>query len=248
MPLSLLQRPPSPHGYVIACSLQLQQRTRMPAPARLLLPRCLTLAHVTYLLLHPHVPFLGRSRTLSSGTPADTPPPCVPPLFSSHHHPLPHQSQAPPSFRAGCLRKLAALMRENADKLAELDGVSMGQPVSIHNRYSGLAGKSLEHAADLAETYLGGTASTNTPGFLNLSLKVPYGVVTGICPWNVPLIMMANKMGAATAAGNVMIIKSSEKSPLSTSFVAGLSVEAGFPPGVFQVLTGAGLTGKLLAE
>lgn len=70
---------------------------------------------------------------------------------------------------------------ENADTLAELDAVSMGKPVFAHTRESMIAANHLKHAADLAETYLGGTASTNTPGFFNFSLKVPYGVVAGIC-------------------------------------------------------------------
>ncbi|KAK9897852.1 aldehyde dehydrogenase [Cystobasidium minutum MCA 4210] len=157
-------------------------------------------------------------------------------------------AESPPSVRAECLRKLADLMVENASTLAELDAVSMGKPVLAHNRECGLAAKHLKHAADLAETYLGGTASTNTPGFFNFSLKVPYGVVAGICPWNVPVIMLTAKAGPAIAAGNCMIIKTSEKSPLSGSFIAGLTVKAGFPPGVLQVLSGAGLTGKLLSE
>jgi len=161
---------------------------------------------------------------------------------------FPAWSSAHPSVRAGCLRKLAQLMRQNGDKLAELDGISMGKPVSAYGRELEVATKSLEHAANLCETFLAGNATTNTPGFLNLSLKVPYGVVAGICPWNVPLIMFAHKAGDSLAAGNCTIIKSSEKSPLSTSFVAGLTEEAGFPAGVLQVLTGAGLTGKLLAE
>jgi acyl-CoA reductase-like NAD-dependent aldehyde dehydrogenase len=57
----------------------------------------------------------------------------------------------------------------------------MGKPVKIHFRDTMVATKHLKHAADLAETYLGGTASTNTPGFFNFSLKIPYGVVAGIC-------------------------------------------------------------------
>lgn len=57
----------------------------------------------------------------------------------------------------------------------------MGKPVFAHKRENMLAANHLKHAADLAETYLGGTASTNTPGFFNFSLKVPYGVVAGIC-------------------------------------------------------------------
>lgn len=57
----------------------------------------------------------------------------------------------------------------------------MGKPVAAHIRENMVASRHLKHAADLAETYLGGTASTNTPGFFNFSLKVPYGVVAGIC-------------------------------------------------------------------
>lgn len=70
---------------------------------------------------------------------------------------------------------------ENANALAELDAVSMGKPVLAHMRENSLAANHLKHAADLAETYLGGTASSNTPGFFNFSLKVPYGAVAGIC-------------------------------------------------------------------
>lgn len=60
--------------------------------------------------------------------------------------------------------------------------------------------------------------------------------------------MFTAKAGPSIAAGNCMIIKTSEKSPLSGAFIAGLTEKAGFPPGVLQVLTGAGLTGRLLAE
>lgn len=66
--------------------------------------------------------------------------------------------------------------------------------------------------------------------------------------WNVPIIMFAAKAGSSLAAGNCMIIKTSEKSPLSGALIAELSAKAGFPPGVLQVLSGAGLTGRLLAE
>lgn len=57
-----------------------------------------------------------------------------------------------------------------------------------------------------------------------------------------------SKIGPATAAGNAMILKSSEKSPLGSSFLAGLTVEAGFPPGIINVVSGAGDTGRLLSE
>jgi aldehyde dehydrogenase (NAD+) len=62
-----------------------------------------------------------------------------------------------------------------------------------------------------------GTSSLNTPGYVNLTFKQPFGVVAAIIPWNVPLLFFANKVAPALAVGNTVVLKSSEKAPLTAS-------------------------------
>merc|ERR1711939_588042 len=81
-----------------------------------------------------------------------------------------------------------------------------------------------------------------------MTVRQPFGVCAGIIPWNVPGIMFVYKSGQALAAGNAMIIKTSEKAPLSSLLFAKLALEAGVPGGALQVLGGLGDTGRLLAE
>ncbi|GAA5873019.1 hypothetical protein JCM1840_007298 [Sporobolomyces johnsonii] len=134
------------------------------------------------------------------------------------------------------LNKLADLLEQNVDKIAELDAISMGRPIRFSRTFTGSEG--LRSAAALAGSVLG-ESSMLSAGQLGLTLLQPFGVCAGILPFN---------LGPAVAAGNAMILKSSEKSPLSAAFVAGLTREAGFPPGIVQVIAGAGETGRLLAE
>jgi aldehyde dehydrogenase (NAD+) len=97
-------------------------------------------------------------------------------------------------------------------ELAELEALSMGKPISeymdagyaaVHFNYFGEAG------------YAQGHTTLNTPGFLNMSLKQPFGVVGIIIPWNAPLVFFSKKVAPAVAAGNTVVLKSSEKAPLT---------------------------------
>jgi aldehyde dehydrogenase (NAD+) len=81
-----------------------------------------------------------------------------------------------------------------------------------------------------------------------MTFRQPFGVCAGIIPWNAPLGMTILKAAPAVAAGNVIIIKTSEKSPLSPLIIARLVKEVGFPPGVIQILHGPGKTGAMLAS
>ncbi len=85
-----------------------------------------------------------------------------------------------------------------------------------------------------------GETSLNTPGFVNLSFRQPYGVTGAIVPWNGPIFMLCNKIGPGLVAGNTMVLKSSEKSPLSALTVARLCQEIGLPKGVLNILSGFG--------
>lgn len=85
-----------------------------------------------------------------------------------------------------------------------------------------------------------GTSSLNTPGFMNISIRQPYGVCAAIIPWNAPLVFLIKKLAPALAASNTMVLKTSEKAPLSSDRVVAMLGEAGFPPGVVNIVHGHG--------
>lgn len=85
-----------------------------------------------------------------------------------------------------------------------------------------------------------GTSSLNTPGFINISLRQPYGVCAAIIPWNSPLVFFSKKLASALAAGNTVVLKTSEKAPLTVDRAATMLTDAGFPPGVVNVVHGHG--------
>ncbi|KEF58269.1 uncharacterized protein A1O9_06195 [Exophiala aquamarina CBS 119918] len=151
------------------------------------------------------------------------------------------------SKRAGILRKFSDLMAENASKLAELDAICMGKPISAHRG-------EVETACDITNFFAGqveqayGQTSLNAPHHLNISLRQPFGVVAAIVPWNFPTMIWCHEVPPACGAGNAIILKTSEKSPLSGLFLAQLALDAGFPPGIVNVVSGAGPTGELLSS
>ncbi|KAK4935982.1 hypothetical protein LTR10_023069 [Elasticomyces elasticus] len=140
--------------------------------------------------------------------------------------------------RAAYFYKLADLFEQHNDQLALLEAVSMGRPVSTYTE--GLASaRFLRYMAGKA-TDIQGESSLQTAGFVNITLRQPYGVCAAITPWNAPVTMMTFKMGPAVIAGNTLIAKSSEKAPLTSLLIAKLVKEAGFPPGVINILNGHG--------
>ena len=97
----------------------------------------------------------------------------------------------------------------------------------------------LRYSASLAMDVTG-ESSLNSPEFVNISLRQPFGVGAAIVPWNGPTFMLANKIGPGLVAGNTMVVKSSEKSPLSALVIARIANEIGLPKGVLNVLSGFG--------
>ncbi|WP_342595987.1 aldehyde dehydrogenase [Salinicola lusitanus] len=152
-----------------------------------------------------------------------------------------------PTARKHALLRLAGLMERHRDTLALLDTLDMGKPISsAQSDVSGAIG-CIRHQAESIDKLYGEVAPTGDDT-LALVLREPLGVVAAIVPWNFPLMMTAWKIGPALAAGNSVILKPSEKSPLSALYLASLAREAGLPSGVFQVLPGFGHTvGKALA-
>jgi aldehyde dehydrogenase (NAD+) len=120
-----------------------------------------------------------------------------------------------PGQRGAPMKKLAALIRESHDELASLEALSMGRPVRTYFE-SGMAAERFEYFA-AAGYDIKGSSSLNTPGFTNITLKQPFGVVAVIIPWNVPLVFLSGKVAPALAAGNTVVLKSSEKAPLTVS-------------------------------
>ncbi|KIV79891.1 hypothetical protein PV11_07432 [Exophiala sideris] len=140
--------------------------------------------------------------------------------------------------RNSYLNKLADAIERNGEEIAYLEAITMGKPYvddfSIKFSVQFLryfAGKALDVAGD---------SSINTTGMVTLSLRQPFGVCGAITPWNVPLLMLVNKLGPALATGNTLVVKSSEKSPLSSLVIGRLAQEIGLPRGVLNILSGYG--------
>ena len=146
-----------------------------------------------------------------------------------------------PSERTKCLWRFAELIEQHADALAQLDALDNGKPFeTVKTVDVPLAAEHLYYYAGWCSKVEGNTIPTNTRGMLNYTVREPIGVVGLIVPWNYPLLMAAWKFAPALAAGNCVILKPAEQTPLSALYIAQLSGEAGFPPGVFNVVPGFG--------
>ncbi|GGY13123.1 aldehyde dehydrogenase [Paludibacterium paludis] len=160
------------------------------------------------------------------------------------HGEWPHMA---PRERAGILKRFAALIREHNDELALLETLDMGKPIGDSTTIDAPgAAYCVDWYAEAIDKVPGEVAPVD-PKLVGLVTREPIGVVGAIVPWNFPLLMASWKFAPALAAGNTVIVKPSEKSPLSAIRLAALAREAGIPDGVFQVLPGGGATGKALA-
>ena len=151
-------------------------------------------------------------------------------------------SHSAPSDRKKVLLRLAALIRDNADELALLECLDMGKPISdaLAVDVPGAAGVWQWYAEAIDKIY--DEVAPTGRGDLALVRREPLGVVGAVVPWNFPLDMAAWKCAPALAAGNSVVLKPAEQSPLSALRLAELATEAGVPDGVFNVLPGFGET------
>ncbi|KAI6781271.1 Aldehyde dehydrogenase X-like protein [Emericellopsis cladophorae] len=150
--------------------------------------------------------------------------------------------------RRDCLNKLADLIDANAETLAQLTRLSLGAPWASFGSFEiALAAEAFRYFAGWTDKFAGETYPQED-GFLKIIRNEPLGVCAGIIPWNGPLGNVGMKAGPALATGNTFILKPSEKTPFSALALGTLIKEAGFPPGVFQIVTGEGSTGALLAS
>ncbi|MDN5860844.1 MAG: aldehyde dehydrogenase [Pseudonocardia sp.] len=140
--------------------------------------------------------------------------------------------------RAALLRRLADLITENADRLARLEVNDSGKLYrEMIGQMAGL-GSWYHYFAGLADKIEGRQLPTPNPNYLVYTRREPVGVVAAITPWNSPLLLMSWKLAPALAAGCTVVVKPSEHAPASTLGFAELVGEAGFPPGVVNVVTG----------
>jgi acyl-CoA reductase-like NAD-dependent aldehyde dehydrogenase len=152
-----------------------------------------------------------------------------------------------PRERGQFLQRLAARLRERAQEYALLDALDGGNPVKSMLFDVELAAQTLEYFAGLASEVKGETIPT-VPGMLNLTRREPYGVVGRIIPFNHPILFAASRIAAPLAAGNTVVLKPAEQTPLSALELARDVAEI-FPPGVVNIVTGDGpTTGAALVE
>lgn len=160
-----------------------------------------------------------------------------------------HWAHLPPAKRKTILIRFADLIEEYGDELALLDTLDMGKPITHSRKIDVVAtARSIRWSAEAIDKLYDEIAPT-PHNELGLVTREPIGVVAAIVPWNFPMIMASWKIGPALAMGNSVILKPSEKSPLSAIRLAHIASEAGIPDGVFNVLPGYGHTvGKALAR
>ncbi|KAI3319406.1 aldehyde dehydrogenase [Xylariaceae sp. AK1471] len=150
--------------------------------------------------------------------------------------------------RRDYMLKLADLIEQHGPVFAELTRLTLGAPFASFGSFE------IKGAAEAFRYFAGWTdkfAGESYPqddGFLKIVRNEPLGVTAGIIPWNGPMATMGMKAGPALATGNCFILKPSEKTPFGALALGTLIKEAGFPPGVFQILSGDGSTGALLAS
>ena len=148
------------------------------------------------------------------------------------------------SQRGRLIWKLADLIERDLLPLAQLETLDNGKPIRESlNADLPLVVDHFRYYAGWANKLAGDTiANSEHPEIFTYTLREPIGVVGQIIPWNFPLLMAAWKLGAALAAGNTVVLKSAEQTPLSVLYLAGLIQEAGFPAGVVNILSGFGPT------
>jgi 4-guanidinobutyraldehyde dehydrogenase/NAD-dependent aldehyde dehydrogenase len=157
-------------------------------------------------------------------------------------------SRIAPAARKDVLFRFADLIRTHQDELAALETIDMGKPIADSTTIDiPGAARCIAWYAEAIDKVYDEVAPTSHDS-IGLITREPVGVVACVVPWNFPLLMAAWKIAPALATGNSVILKPSEKSPLTAIRVAELAAEAGIPEGVFNVVPGFGQTaGKALA-
>jgi acyl-CoA reductase-like NAD-dependent aldehyde dehydrogenase len=152
-----------------------------------------------------------------------------------------------PNDRARLLRRLAALVEEHGDELALLETRNVGKPIADARGEVGMVADVFHFYAGAVDKYGGQTIPV--AGGVDVTFREPLGVVGLIVPWNFPIAIASWKLGPALACGNTVVLKPAELTPLTALRLAELTLEAGIPDGVVNVVVGPGrVVGQRLVE
>lgn len=153
-----------------------------------------------------------------------------------------------PQQRAAMMRKLGDLIARDAERMARIESTDNGKLLREMLGQWKYLPEWMYYFAGLATQSQGEVLPSDRPGYVAFTKKEPIGVVAAITPWNSPCLLMMFKLAPALAAGCTFIVKPSEHTPVSTLKFAELMEEAGFPPGVFNVVTGGPDVGRWLVS
>ena len=161
---------------------------------------------------------------------------------------FPAWSQLPNGERAGWLHRLANLIDQNLDELVEIESKDSGKPEWLCRAVDiPRSSMNLRFFAGLIEGFA--SESHAMPDAINYTLRNPIGTVGCISPWNLPLYLFTWKIAPALAAGNCVVAKPSEVTPMSAFRFSELCIEAGLPPGALNIVHGSGAeTGNAIVE
>jgi aminomuconate-semialdehyde/2-hydroxymuconate-6-semialdehyde dehydrogenase len=153
---------------------------------------------------------------------------------------FPEWSNTPASMRGEYLRKLSGKILANLEKLARAESIDTGKPISLAREVD--IPRSAQNFAFFADaaTQFASEAHAMEGQALNYTLRAPLGVVACISPWNLPLYLFTWKIAPALAAGNTVVAKPSEVTPVTAFLLSELAIEAGLPPGVLNIVHGLG--------
>ncbi len=157
-------------------------------------------------------------------------------------------SRMAPWERGRLLGRVAEIIRQKNDEIALLDALDGGKPIK-DNKYGDvpLSARIFDYYAGVPDK-VQGIVLPSERDFYNYSLREPYGVVAGILPWNYPFLNSCIKLAPALAAGNTVVLKMAEQTPLSTVELGRICLRAGIPPGVVNVVNGGPETGAALVH
>jgi acyl-CoA reductase-like NAD-dependent aldehyde dehydrogenase len=152
-----------------------------------------------------------------------------------------------PAERAKVLRRIAGAIEEKGEQLAELEARNVGKPIADARAEVGMVAHCFEYYAAAPERLLGDTIPV--AGGVDVTFREPLGVVGLITPWNFPLSIASWKVAPALAAGNTVVLKPAELTPLTAIELERVALEAGLPEGVLNVVSGPGrIVGERIVE
>lgn len=146
----------------------------------------------------------------------------------------------PPSERGKCLRRLAELLAERSEQLGRTEAVDTGKMLKETRWQAKYIAEFFQFYAGCADKISGETLPIDKPDLFVFTRREPLGVVAAVVPWNSQLFLVAVKIGPALAAGNTVVLKASEYASAAMLEFGELVAEAGFPPGVVNIVTGHG--------